>query len=217
MRTAISASPQHFLGARLVSCFHSFCYQLSLNAEIVQLKSGSSPVDNHLKELVPYSDDVDECDAHFPHSLEFDYLPLAKLMRGAFSFDWEPMEALLDNIATRGNQAVFRLWIEYPGNPSGLPECLCEQEVNLTSWKNKDEKTICHKPEHNDEQLVAARSLCAGSVSVCCRESTHWILSCPSLLHHEISNLHHARLDRCGRQLCTHMVHHPAKTRDPAQ
>lgn len=125
-------------------------------AEVVRLKSAPSPADNPLKGLVPYADNDEESRAHFPHSLEFDYLSLAELMRGPSSFDWQPMDALLDKIAARGNQAVFRLWIEYPGKKSGLPEYLQEQGVKITSWKNKDEKTTCHTPDYNDERLVVA-------------------------------------------------------------
>ena len=107
-----------------------------LRAEVVRLQPAPSPADNPLKGLVPYSSYSEEKRAHFPHSLEFDYLSLAELMRGPSSFDWQPMDALLEKIAARGNQAVFRLWIEYPGKPSGLPEYLREQGVKITSWKN---------------------------------------------------------------------------------
>lgn len=127
-----------------------------LRADVVRFKAAPSPADNPLKGLVPYSDYDEENRAYFPHSLEFDYLSLAELMRGPSSFDWQPMEALLDKIAARGNQAVFRLWIEYPGKPSGLPEYLREQGVKVTLWKNKDEKTTCHTPDYNDERLVFA-------------------------------------------------------------
>ena len=127
-----------------------------LRAEAVKLKPAPSPLDNPLKGLVPYSDYDEENRAHFPHSLEFDYLSLAELMRGPSTFDWQPMEAFLDKIAARGNQGVFRLWIEYPGQKSGLPDFLREQGVKVTSWKNKDEKTTCHTPDYEDDRLVTA-------------------------------------------------------------
>jgi hypothetical protein len=127
-----------------------------LMAELVRLKPAPSPADNPLKGVVPYSDYDEDKRSHFPHSLEFDYLSLAELMHGPSSFDWQPMEALLDKIAARGNQAVFRLWIEYPGKKSSLPDFLREQGVKVTSWKNNDEKTTCHTPDYNDERVVAA-------------------------------------------------------------
>jgi hypothetical protein len=131
-------------------------FSLPLMAEVVRFKPAPSPADNPLKGLVPYSDYADEGDSYFPHSLEFDYLPLARLMRGPSSFDWQPMEALLDKIAARGNQAVFRIWIEYPGKKSGLPDYLIGEGVKVTSWKNADEKKTCYSPEYDDERLVSA-------------------------------------------------------------
>ncbi len=136
--------------------FSLILLSLPLNAEIVHLKAGPSPADNPLKGLVPYSDYADEGDAHFPHSLEFDYLPLAKLMLGESRFDWEPLEALLNKIAARGNQAVFRIWIEYPGQKSGVPDFLREQGMKVTSWKNADEKKTCFTPDYDDERMVSA-------------------------------------------------------------
>ncbi len=134
----------------------SALFSLPLMAEVAQLKAGPSPADNPLKGLVPYADHAEGGESHFPHSLEFDYLPLAKLMRGESNFDWESMDVLLNKIATRGNQAVIRIWIEYPGQKSGLPEYLREQGVKVTSWKNTDENKTCYSPDYDDERVVSA-------------------------------------------------------------
>ncbi len=150
----------HFLFASaqlIVSVVFSLIAALwPIQAEVVRLKVAPSPVDNPLKGLVPYSDYDEEGLANFPHSLEFDYLSLAELMLGPSNFDWQPMETLLDKIARRGNQAVFRLWIEYPSQKSGLPDFLREQGVKITSWKNRDENTTCYTPDYDDERLVFA-------------------------------------------------------------
>ncbi len=149
-------SPQPFVRFIVVMTLLWHQASTSLVADVVRLKAAPSPADNPLKGLVPYCDYDEEKRSHFPHSLEFDYLSLAELMRGPSSFDWQRMDALLDKIAARGNQAVFRLWIEYPGKKSGLPDFLREQGVKITSWKNKDEKTTCHTPDYNDERVVIA-------------------------------------------------------------
>ncbi len=105
--------------------------------QIIKLQAASSPADNPLKGLVPYaSADVDR----FPHSLEFFYIPLNKLMVGPSEFDWQPLEDELNTVAERGCQAVFRVWIEYPGQASGLPEFLSKQGVKVTNWINNEEK-----------------------------------------------------------------------------
>ena len=72
-----------------------------------------APADNPLKGFVPYAGQGRE----FPHSLEFGYLPLAALMTGPTNFDWQPLERLLDGIASRGCQSVFRIYLEYPRKP----------------------------------------------------------------------------------------------------
>ena len=128
---------------------------LPLTADLVRLSAAPSPADNPLKGLVPYQGD-DRGD--FPHSLEFNYLPLGKLIIGPDSYDWKPLDAMLDDIASRGNQAIFRLWLEYPRQPSGLPKYLAQQGVRVTTWEEPSaEISIQHfTPDYEDERLIAA-------------------------------------------------------------
>lgn len=127
-----------------------------LPAEPVPLQPAPSPADNPLKGLVPYANHSEARESLFPHSLEFGYLPLAMLMRAESSFDWEPLESLLNEIAARGNQAIFRVWMEYPGQKSGLPGYLRELGVKVTSWNNPEEKKTCFSPDYHDERVVSA-------------------------------------------------------------
>ena len=127
-----------------------------LEASAEQLKPAPSPADNPLKGLVPYSAMAGDT---FPHSMEFDYLPLADLMKGAEAFDWQPLEALLDAIASRGNQAIFRVWVEYPGKKSDVPKFLRDQGVKVTRWENNSDNSsaeVSYSPDYTDERLVKA-------------------------------------------------------------
>ena len=129
---------------------------LFAHADPVKLAPGLSPADNPLKGLVPYSNPKPGC---FPHSMEFNYICFADLMTGPESFDWRALEELLDGIASRGNQTVFRIWIEYPGRKSGLPKFLRDQGVKVTEWENTSEKppqNICFSPDYEDERLIGA-------------------------------------------------------------
>ena len=129
---------------------------LIAHAETVKLAPGPSPADNPLKGLVPYAKPEPGC---FPHSLEFDYLRFSDLMMGPESFDWQPLEKLLDGIASRGNQTVFRVWIEYPGQKSGLPKFLRDQGVKVTEWTETEKKPrekVCFTPDYEDERLIRA-------------------------------------------------------------
>ena len=115
-----------------------------------------APADNPLKGFVPYAGQG----RAFPHSLEFDYLPLASLMTGPTTFNWAPMEHLLDGIASRGCQAVFRVYLEYPRKPSGVPEYLVQAGVNLRAWTNTNTQpfppALDHTPDYEDLRLRAA-------------------------------------------------------------
>ena len=124
-------------------------------AEPLQLEPADSPVDNPMKGLVPYAGKSAE---RFPHSLEFDYLPLAKLLTGPGQYHWQPLDDKLVAISGRACQAVFRIWLEFPGQPSGLPDYLARAGVKVTAWKDEKEKTPQKNftPDYEDERLVVA-------------------------------------------------------------
>ena len=120
-----------------------------------ELLPAETPADNPLKGLVPYADAEGE---RFPHSLEFDYVRLADVMTWPDAFDWQPIESRLDKIASRGCQAVFRVWVEYPKQKTGLPQFLIDAGVKLTKWNDSGESPpIQHfTPDYEDERLVVA-------------------------------------------------------------
>jgi hypothetical protein len=92
--------------------------------------------------------------------MEFNYLPLSDLMTGPNSFDWQPLEDLLNDIASRGHQTVFRIWMEYPGREDGVPKFLEEQGVKIVEWLNTNTAPFppknCRTPDYADPRLRAA-------------------------------------------------------------
>ncbi len=121
------------------------------------LKYVPAPPDNPLKGLVPYARPHAE---RFPHSMEFSYLPLSDVMTGPNEFNWEPMEALLNDIASRRHQTVFRIWMEYPGRDEGIPSFLEESGMKVTEWLNTNTAPFPPKnirtPDYNHPPLRAA-------------------------------------------------------------
>lgn len=115
-----------------------------------------APADNPLKGFVPYAGQGRD----FPHSLEFDYLPLASLMTGPTNFNWAPLERLLDGIAARGCQSVFRIYMEYPHKPSGVPEYLVKSGVKMRAWTNTNTQplppALDYTPDYEDPRLREA-------------------------------------------------------------
>jgi hypothetical protein len=116
-----------------------------------------APVDNPLKGLVPYARPHAD---RFPHSMEFSYLSLGELMIGPEQFDWKPLEQLLDDVASRGNQTVFRVWLEYPGRTDGIPRFLEKNGLQVTEWVDKSEGSSPAKkirtPDYSDPALRTA-------------------------------------------------------------
>ena len=115
-----------------------------------------APADNPLKGFVPYAGQGRD----FPHSLEFGYLSLASMMTGPTTFNWVPMERLLDGIASRGCQGVFRIYLEYPSKPSGVPEYLVQAGVKVRAWTNTNTQplppALDHTPDYEDPRLREA-------------------------------------------------------------
>ena len=97
------------------------------------LKYAPAPVDNPLRGLVPYQADV----AHyFPHSMEFNYLKFADIVKGYDQYDWQPLEKLLDDVAGRGHQTVFRVMMEYPNKKNLIPQFLIDDGLKVHKWRN---------------------------------------------------------------------------------
>ncbi len=129
-----------------------------LLAETVQVRPepAPGPVDNPLKGFVPYAGQAKD----FPHSLEFGYLALSDLMVGPSKFDWSPVDRLLDDVSSRGCQTVFRVWIEYPGQPTGVPRWLIAEGLALRRWTNANTQplppAVDHTPDYEDPRLRSA-------------------------------------------------------------
>jgi len=118
------------------------------------LEAAPAPVDNPLKGLVPYQADVR---GFFPHSMEFNYLSYGELVRGYDDFHWQPMESMLDDIASRGHQAVFRIYLEYPNKKGGIPKFLIEDGLTVHSYLNTNTQPLppaqVETPDYEDPNL----------------------------------------------------------------
>jgi hypothetical protein len=92
--------------------------------------------------------------------MEFMYLALSDLMKSEDRFDWQPLEDLLDDIASRGNQAVIRIFMEYPGKEQGIPEYLVEQGLKVHTYLNTNTAPFPPKkistPDYEDPRLRSA-------------------------------------------------------------
>lgn len=116
-----------------------------------------APVDNPLKGLVPYSSSGNR--ERFPHSLEFNYLPLGTLVVGEREYDWSSLERLLDEVSGRGRQAVFRVFLEYPNRKNVIPKYLLERGLTVHRYENTNTQPLppapVETPDYENAELRA--------------------------------------------------------------
>lgn len=131
----------------------SFC---SENEIFQDLDYKKSPVLNPLKGFVPYARGGKE----FPHSLEFNYLPMNSVVIGKDQYNWDSLENLLNDIASRGCQSIFRFYIEYPGKPTGIPRFLLDEGIKVHEYINTNTQPFPDRPvitpDYQDANLRAA-------------------------------------------------------------
>ena len=109
-----------------------------------------APVNNPLKGLVPFAGNARD---QFPHSMEFSYVPFSALVTGFDQYDWEPMEGLLNAVASRGHQTIFRVFLEYPGRAGSLPSFLINGGLIVHKHLTPQESET---PDYNDANLRKA-------------------------------------------------------------
>lgn len=122
----------------------------------VQLEHAPSPVDNPLKGLVPYMGA--RPDTAFPHSLEWTYIPLSDLVIGPDRYDWSVLEKALDEVASRGRQLVFRVYLEYPNGRPGVPRHLLDSGLKMRRVTQEQYPELyapaLESPDYSDPRLV---------------------------------------------------------------
>lgn len=137
--------------------FASFMSLAAIADEKVLLEYAPGPVANPLKGLVPYAGDEN---VHFPHSLEFNYVGFTDLMKGDETFDWQPLEDLLDEISSRGHQAVFRVYLEYPEKKNVIPKFLLDDGLKVHRYLNTNTQPLppaeVETPDYEDKNLRRA-------------------------------------------------------------
>lgn len=121
-----------------------------------RLEYAPAPPDNPLKGFVTYP----RPSSDFPHSLVWNYLPLRSLMTGPSDFNWQPLEAELDDAASQGRQFIPRFYLDFPGLPTGIPQFLLDVGLQVHTWTNYNNDpfppAVCYTPDYNSPLLRAA-------------------------------------------------------------
>jgi hypothetical protein len=130
-----------------------FCLQaLASTTNFYSLRYQPAPPDNPLKGFMPYAGSY----SSFPYSMEYGYVPLRALMTGPANFDWTEIERLLNSSAQRGHQAVLRVYLDYPGKPTGLPQYLFDAGLATHPYDDFVNGGISLSPDYENPQLRSA-------------------------------------------------------------
>jgi hypothetical protein len=112
----------------------------------------ATPTNNPLKGFMPYAGAY----ATFPHSMEWNYLPLRSLMSGPTNFNWAALDSLLSNTASRGHQTVFRIYLDYPTLPTGIPQYLLDAGLVTHSYTDYGNNGTSLSPDYENPLLDQA-------------------------------------------------------------
>lgn len=118
--------------------------------EWVSLAAGPAPASNPLQGFVPYAGAYTAA----PYSLEWFYIPVSAVVTGPGAYDWSSLESQLNAVASRGHQATFRFYLDYPGKPSGVPKYLLGAGLTTRPYDDHDNQGISVAPDYDDPRLI---------------------------------------------------------------
>lgn len=102
-------------------------------------------VGNPLKGFMPFYS-PDGADDSVPYSMEWFYIPLSALISDSGEYTVrEGLEPYLEAISARGNQAVFRVYLDYPGSGIGekaVPRFIWDMGIKRSATMNTAEAFV---------------------------------------------------------------------------
>lgn len=111
-------------------------------------------VGNPLKGFMPFYKQGGAADS-VPYSMEWFYIPLSALMSDSGEYTIrEGLEPYLEEISARGNQAVFRVYLDYPGSGIGekaVPQFIWDMGIKKEHY---DEYGGGWCPDYSDGRLI---------------------------------------------------------------
>ena len=111
-------------------------------------------VGNPLKGFMPFYKQGG-ADNSVPYSMEWFYVPLSALMSDSGEYTIrEGLEPYLEEISARGNQAVFRVYLDYPGSGIGekaVPQFIWDMGIKKEHY---DEYGGGWCPDYSDGRLI---------------------------------------------------------------
>lgn len=117
---------------------------------VVRPKVKLGPLDNPLKGWCPYTDAGPITQ---PYSMVFQYISWRELEPTKNDFRFEQWESSWNSDAGKDKHIIFRVYIDYPGKPSGLPDWLRDEGVEEYDYTDYGGGK---SPNYNSEQMIKA-------------------------------------------------------------
>lgn len=124
------------------------------------LETTSARLDNPLKGFVPFGAKSGDPATIFPHTMEWFYMPLKAVVKGERTYDWSALETQLEGIKSRGNQAALRFYLDYPKEPTGVPDYLLgeggiDQSRKRPENPEEEREDPSFSPDYDDPRIQA--------------------------------------------------------------
>lgn len=123
-----------------------------------ELPAGPSPLDNPLKGWAAYAEDWAR--HHRPVAMAYLYVSWRELepAPGRFAFEeWE--RRAWEHPLARGKHVIFRVVLDYPGKPTGVPQWLADRGVALVPYRDaggekRGDESAGRSPDYADPRLI---------------------------------------------------------------
>lgn len=117
---------------------------------VVRPRPQAGPLDNPLKGWCPYTN---AGDIHQPYSMVFQYVSWRELEPEQGQFRFAEWEKKWEVAAAQGKHILFRIYIDYPSLPSGLPDWVRKAGVIETPYTDHGGGL---SPDYDDPRMIAA-------------------------------------------------------------
>ena len=93
-------------------------------------------------------------DGALPYTMEWTYFPVSDVVTAKGVYDWSKVDTMLDAIASRGHQAVFRFYLDYPTRKTGVPQYLIDEGIDVSrTYTVFDNNRVSFSPDYNDPRI----------------------------------------------------------------
>lgn len=106
---------------------------------------------NPMKGFMPFYSE-EGADASVPYSMEWLYIPMTELVAPDGTFTLRgTLEEKLEKIARRGHQAALRVYLDYPGKESAVPQFIWDMGVKKYEYAEYGGGV---SPDYSDQRLI---------------------------------------------------------------